>query len=145
MNSFTLIGIGNLARNPELTVKGDTTYARFCLVGNDYAGQDDGGTNREVVTSLWFVAFGALGETIARRARKGDQLIVEARVRANTWTDRQGQKQYDHSFVVQGIRYGAPGRVKREESQADRELAERPMGTDEPSRSSGDRRGVGTA
>ena len=51
MNSFTLIGVGNLARNPELTVKGDTTYARFCLVGNDYAGQHDGGTNREVVTA----------------------------------------------------------------------------------------------
>ena len=144
MNSFTLIGIGHLARNPELTVKGDTTYARFCLVGNDYAGQDDGGTNREVVTSLWFVAFGALGETIARRARKGDQLIVEARVRANTWTDRQGQKQYDHSFVVQGFKFGAPGKVKREEFQADREPNERPTATNGASRSSGDRRGDDT-
>lgn len=118
MNSFTLIGVGNLARNPELTVKGDTTYARFCLVGNDYAGQDDGGTNREVVTSLWFVAFGPLGETIARCARKGDQLIVEARVRDNAWTDREGVKQYDHTFVVQGFRFGAPGRVKRQELEA---------------------------
>ena len=118
MNSFTLTAIGNLVRNPELTAKGDVTYARFCLVGNDYAGRDEEGGARELVTSLWFVAFGALGETIARAARKGDQLIVNAHVRANQWTDKQGEKRYDYSFVVQGFRFGAPGRIKREELQA---------------------------
>jgi single-strand DNA-binding protein len=121
MNSFTLTAVGNLARNPELVVKGDTTYARICLIGSDYAGKDEDGASREIATSLWFVAFGALGETIARCARKGDQLIVEAYVRANQWTNRQGEKQYDHSFVVQGFRFGAPGRAKRETLHADRE------------------------
>lgn len=121
MNSFTLTAVGNLARNPELVAKGDTAYTRFCLVGNDYAGKDEEGAPREVVTSLWFVAFGPLGETIVRNSRKGDQLIVEARVRANTWTDKQGEKQYDHDFVVQGFRFGAPGRAKREEREARRE------------------------
>jgi len=115
MNSFTLAAIGNLARNPELVEKGDITYTRFCLVGNDYAGKDEEGSAREVVTSLWFVAFGALGETIARNARKGDQLIVDARIRANNWIDKQGEKQYDYSFIAQGFRFGAPGRTKREE------------------------------
>lgn len=121
MNSFTLTAVGNLARNPELAVKGDTTYARFCLIGNDYVGKDEDGGSREIATSLWFVAFGSLGETIARRARQGDQLIIEAYVRANQWTNRQGEKQYDHSFVVQGFRFGAPGRAKREALHADRE------------------------
>ena len=103
MNSFTLTAVGNLARNPELVAKGDSMYTRFCLVGNDYAGKDEEGTAREVITSLWFVAFGALGEAIAKNARKGDQLIVEARIRANNWTDKQGEKQYDHSFIVEGF------------------------------------------
>lgn len=120
MNSFTLNAIGNLARDPELMSKGDKSYARLCLVGNDYAGKDEQGEAREVTTSLWFVAFGPLGETIARNARKGDQLIVEARVRASNWTDEQGEKQYDHSFIVQGFRFGAPGRAKREELEARR-------------------------
>ncbi|HXO65163.1 MAG TPA: single-stranded DNA-binding protein [Steroidobacteraceae bacterium] len=118
MNSFTLTAVGNLARNPELVSKGDKSYARLCLVGNDYAGKDEEGAAREVVTSLWFVAFGAMGEAIARNARKGDQLIVEARVRSSNWTDEQGEKQYDHSFIVQGFRFGAPGKVKREELEA---------------------------
>jgi single-strand DNA-binding protein len=118
MNSFTLTAIGNLAKNPEIASKGDTTYTRFCLVGNDFAGKDEMGNPREVVTSLWFVAFDGLGETIARNARKGDQLIIDARVRANNWTDEQGEKQYDHSYIVLGFRFGAPGKQKREELEA---------------------------
>jgi single-strand DNA-binding protein len=127
MNSFTVTAIGQLARNPELVAKGDSTYARFCLVGNDYAGKDEEGAAREVVTTLWFIAFGALGETIARNSRKGDQLIVDARIRSNNWTDKQGEKQFDHSFVVQGFRFGAPGKSKREEREARR--AEEPVRT----------------
>jgi single-strand DNA-binding protein len=121
MNSFTLNAVGNLARNPEFVSKNDVTYTRFCLVGNDYAGKDEGGTAREVTTSIWFVAFGGVGETLARSARKGDQLVVQARVRANNWTDKQGEKQYDHSFVVEGFRFGAPGKIKREELEGRRD------------------------
>jgi len=120
MNSFKLIAVGNLARNPELVAKGDTLYAKFLLVGNDYAGRDEEGAAREVVTSLWFTAFGAMGEAIAKNALKGDQLIVEAHVRANNWIDKQGEKQYDHSFVVDSFRFGAPGPAKREEFDAQR-------------------------
>ncbi len=133
MNSFTLTAVGNLARNPEAVAKGDVTFTRFCLVGNDYAGKDDEGAPREIVTTLWFVAFGALAESLVRGARKGDQLFVEARVRSNNWTDKQGEKQYDLDFVVQGFRYGAPGKIKREERRA-----HRPEGTQR-----GDERGNG--
>jgi len=121
MNSFSVTAIGNLAKNPELIAKADTSYTRFCLIGNDYAGKDEGGAAREVATSLWFVAFGPLGEAIARNARKGDQLILDARIRANNWTDQQGERQYDYSFVVEGFRFGAPGKLKREELDSRRE------------------------
>ena len=121
MNCFTLTAVGHLASNPEFVAKNHTSYARFCLMGNDYAGKDEGGTAREVTTSLWLVAFGAMGEALARNARKGDQLFVEAHVRANNWTDKQGEKQYDHSFIVDGFRFGAPGKIKREELDARRE------------------------
>jgi single-strand DNA-binding protein len=118
MNSFTVTAIGNLAKNPELAVKGDTTYTRLCLVGNDYAGKDPEGNAREAATSLWFVAFESLGEVIAKNALKGDQLILQAQIRANNWTDKEGEKQYDYSFVVQNFRFGAPGKAKREELAA---------------------------
>ena len=124
MNSFTVTAVGNLARDPELGSKGDTTYARICLVGNDYAGRDEEGNNREAVTSIWFVAFESLGEAIAKNARKGDQLVLQAQIRANNWTDKEGGKQYDYSFVVQNFRFGAPGRAKREELASRRDERE---------------------
>lgn len=127
MNSFTVTAVGNLAKNPELAVKGDTTYTRVCLVGNDYAGKDEEGNAREAVISLWFVAFESLGETLAKNARKGDQLILQAQIRSNNWTDKEGEKQYDHSFVIQSFRFGAPGKAKREEFAARRE--EQDIGT----------------
>jgi single-strand DNA-binding protein len=126
MNSFNVMAIGNLARNPELMTKGDVAYTRLCLIGNDYAGKDDGGAAREIATSLWFVAFGPLGEAIARNARKGDQLILEARIRANNWTDEQGERQYDYSFIVDGFRFGAPGKLKRDELETRREDSSSP-------------------
>jgi single-strand DNA-binding protein len=120
MNSFTLTAVGNLARDPEFTAKSGGSYARFCLVGNDYAGKDEHGNAREAVSSIWFVAFESLGEAIAKNVRKGDQLILQAHVRSNTWTDGDGEKRYDHSFIVENFRFGAPGRVKREELAARR-------------------------
>lgn len=123
MNSFKVTAIGNLAKNPESVAKGDMSYTRFCLIGNDYAGRDDEGSAREVTTSIWLVAFGPLGEAIARNSRKGDQLIVEARIRASSWTDQQGERQYDYSFIVEGFRFGAPGKMKREELEQRREDA----------------------
>ena len=115
MKSFTLIAVGHLASNPEVTEKGDTSYTRFCLIGNDYLGRDEGGDARELTTSIYFVAFGTIALVIARNVRKGDQLIIEGHVQSNNWTDKQGQKQYDHSFVVNSFRFGAPGRLSRDE------------------------------
>lgn len=117
MYSFTVTAVGNLARDPEAVSKGDLTYTRFHLVGNDYAGKDEEGNPREVVTGVWFTAFGPLGQAIYRNARKGDQLMVEARIRANNWTDKQGGKRFDHSYIVEGFRFGAPGRLKRQERE----------------------------
>jgi single-strand DNA-binding protein len=111
MNSFNLFAIGHLADDPERHEKDGKTYARFALIGNDFAGKD----RDELTTSVFFVAFHPLGEAIATHARKGDQLIVEAQVRANNWTDTEGEKKYSYSFIVNGFRFGAPGKVKREE------------------------------
>jgi single-strand DNA-binding protein len=130
MNSFTVTAIGNLARDPEFSSKGDTTYTRICLVGNDYAGKDEHGDAREAVTSVWFTAFDTLGEAIAKNSRKGDQLILRAHMRSNNWTDKDGEKKYEHSFIVDSFRFGAPGKIKREELAARREETEGALETE---------------
>ena len=91
MNSFTVTAVGNLAKDPEPAVKGDTSYTKFCLVGNDYAGKDEQGNARETVNTLWFVAFEGLGETIAKNVRKGDQLILQRRFDPTTGRTRKAR------------------------------------------------------
>jgi single-strand DNA-binding protein len=115
MNSFMLTAVGNLGKDPELMSRGGKTHTRFCLMGDDYAGKDSLGNVRETVTTLYFVAFDSLGEAIAKNARIGDQLIVQAQVRADNWTDKDGERRFGHSFIVQDFRFGAPGKVRREE------------------------------
>lgn len=107
MNSFKLTAVGNLARNPELSVKGDATFARFCLVGNDEIAVSEDGETRDVVTSLWFFAFGDIAAEIARKSRKGDQLFLEAQVVPSSWTGKLGETQHGTTYIVTGFRFGA--------------------------------------
>lgn len=109
MISFKLTAVGHLARNPELSTTSDATFARFCLVGKDEIEEGEPDGPRHVTTSLWFFAFGDIASTIAHNAGKGDQLILEARVVANRWTDRGGETQHGHTFIVTGFRFGARG------------------------------------
>lgn len=73
MNSFTLTAVGNLARNPELISKGERSFAKLCLVGNDFlpahlAGAADAwATSRE---RLWNVAEHTEKQSNSRVARE---------------------------------------------------------------------------
>lgn len=110
MNCFTLYAIGRLAANPELTEKNGTAYCRFALIGDDYGGKD----REEIKTSVYFVAFNGLAEAIGQHAKSGDQLIVQAQIRANNYADKDtGELKYGYSHIVQGFTFGAPGKAKR--------------------------------
>jgi single-strand DNA-binding protein len=115
MNSFTPHAVGHLSRDSERVAREGLSCTRFCLLRSDLAGKDEDGVPREVLTSVWLTAFGTLGEVIARNARKGDQLIVHARMRGAQSTGLRSGRQIEHTFVVQGFRFGAPRRVKRRE------------------------------
>lgn len=116
MNSFTLTAVGNLACDPELVRHRELHYARLCLIGNDFVGRTADGASREVATRLYFIAYGAMGEALVRHARKGDQLFLLARVRGVSAVDPDSV--CDHEFVIEGFRFGAAGRLKREAWQA---------------------------
>jgi single-strand DNA-binding protein len=114
MNSFTITAVGNVARDPERGTHAAGSYTRICLVGSDIDGRDEHGQPRETVTSAWFVAFGKLGDILARNVRTGDQLVLQAQMRNNTRANRDGKRQYELSFVIQQFRFGAPGRATRQ-------------------------------
>ena len=96
LNGFTLQAVGTLARNPELVAKENTTFVRFCLVGNNH-NIDENGVERPVASTVWFHAFDEAANSLIKHARKGDQLIVEALVcGATVVLDWHGSKTLPH-------------------------------------------------
>jgi single-strand DNA-binding protein len=82
------------------------------LIGEDYAGKG----REPIITSVYFVAFNGIAKSLLEHARKGDQLVLEARIVANNY-EKDGKTVYDYSFVVLSFKFGAPGRAKREALQ----------------------------
>jgi len=64
-HSFQLVAVGHVAKQPELKQKGEHEYLNLCLVGNDYGGPD----KEEIVTSLFFTAFGKTATALATNVR----------------------------------------------------------------------------
>ena len=132
MNSFTLIAVGNLAKDPEYAVKGDTSYARFCLVGNDYAGKDEHGNAREAVTSIWFTAFENLGKRSQKtRVRAINSLSKPRfvpttgpirRARNNTTTPSSSEFSFRRARKSQTRRVGRAARRERNRCAGDGDL-----------------------
>lgn len=107
MASFNkVILIGNLTRDPELryTPKG-TAIARLALAVNRNWRTDSGET-REEVTFVDIDAFGKQAEIIGEYLRKGSPVMVEGRLRLDSWDDRTtGQKRSKMLVVLEAFQF----------------------------------------
>jgi hypothetical protein len=105
MNSFTLFAVGQLARSPGLSQKGPVTFARFCIVGSDSEIIDN--KVKERFISMWFVAFGEVGDALVKNARKGDQLFLEATAIQDDWNGLPMEGMGNLVYEVICWRFGA--------------------------------------
>ena len=107
MASFNkVILAGNLTRDPELKYlpKG-TALCRFSLAINRSYKTDTGETKEEV-TFVEVESFGRQAEVIAQYLRKGRALLVEGRLRQDSWEDKQtGQKRSALRVVLEGFSF----------------------------------------
>lgn len=108
LNGFTLNAVGTLARNPELVAKENSTFVRFCLIGNNH-NIDNNGVERPVISTVWFLAFDEAAHDLIKNARKGDQLIVEALVCWSTVVQQYYAMQ-QVQFTVTAFKFGARAR-----------------------------------
>jgi single-strand DNA-binding protein len=97
---------GNLTADPELkyTPKG-TAIARLRLaVNRSY--KTDTGESREEVTYVDVDAWGQQGETISQFLRKGRPILVEGRLKMDTWDDKAtGQKRSKLGVVLESFTF----------------------------------------
>ena len=102
MNRATVLGYAG--RNPEMrmTSAGDDV-ALLSLATNERFKRRDG---TEGETTEWHavVAFGTAAETVRKRVRRGDPVLVEGRMSTRVWTDRTGAERRTTEIVVSGPR-----------------------------------------
>jgi len=101
MASFNkVILAGNLTRDPELryTPKG-TAVARIGLACNR-KWKSETGELKEEVTFVDVDAFGKQAETIGQYLKKGRPILIEGRLRYDTWEDKQTKQKKSKLGVV---------------------------------------------
>jgi single-strand DNA-binding protein len=107
MASFNkVILAGNLTRDPELrhTPKG-TAVAKLGLAVNR-SWTTETGEKREEATFVDVDAFGKQAETIAKFLRKGRSILVEGRLRMETWDDKAtGAKRSKLGVVLESFSF----------------------------------------
>lgn len=105
-NFNKVILAGNLTRDPELryTPKG-TAVAKLGLALNRNWTTETG-ERREEVTFVDVDAFGKQAEVIAQYLRKGRSLLVEGRLKLDSWDDKQtGQKKSKLGVVLESFSF----------------------------------------
>ncbi len=105
-NFNKVIIAGNLTRDPELryTPKG-TAIARIGMALNR-SWKSETGEMKEEVTFVDVDAFGRQAEVIAQYVKKGRPLLVEGRLKLDTWEDKNThQKQSKLRVVLEGFSF----------------------------------------
>ncbi|NQZ66714.1 MAG: single-stranded DNA-binding protein [Lentisphaeria bacterium] len=83
LNSITLSG--NLSRDPELRVAGETPVCNFAIANNRKWKSD--GELKEEVTFIDVTVWGKQAETCNLQLRKGSPVVVEGRIKMEKWED----------------------------------------------------------
>jgi single-strand DNA-binding protein len=102
-----VILVGNLTRDPELrfTSKG-TAVAKIGLAVNRNWRDAATGEQKEEVTFVDVDAFGKQAETLGQYMKKGRPLLVEGRLKLDTWDDKQtGQKRSRLGVVLEAFQF----------------------------------------
>jgi single-strand DNA-binding protein len=99
-NFNKVILIGNLTRDPELryTPKG-TAIAKIGLAINR-TWKTETGETKEEVTFVDIDAFGRQAETLGQYMKKGRPIMIEGRLKLDTWDDKQTNQKRSRLGVV---------------------------------------------
>lgn len=128
MGSFNkFIGMGNLARDPELRyLDSGTAVANFAVAMNR-KWRDDRDEEKEEVCFLECVAWQGRAETIADYFRQGDPIHVTGYLKQESWEDKDsGDKRYKIVLVIEGFTFcgdvsGGKGKGKSKGKDRDRD------------------------
>lgn len=105
LNQLTLLG--RLTRDVETRhTQGGTLIAKGGIAVDSYAGKDDRGEAKKRVLFLDFVAFGTVGENIAKHFKKGEPIVLLGELTYQTWEAKDGGgKRSKHEMLVDRFQF----------------------------------------
>ncbi len=106
MASFNkVILMGNLTRDPELRVtpKGTAVCQIGVAVNQTYKDKD--GNSREETTFVDVDVFGRQAEVIAKYMSKGRPILVEGRLKLDSWETKEGDKRSKLKVVLENFQF----------------------------------------
>jgi single-strand DNA-binding protein len=119
MPSFNkVIIMGNLTRDPELRVtpKGTSVCQLGMAINSSYKDKD--GNLKEEVTFVDVDSFGKQAEVIAKYCKKGRPLLIEGRLKLDTWEDKDGGKRSKLKVILDSFTFVGGREESREETSA---------------------------
>lgn len=100
MNQATILGrIGQDPESKEVT--GGNTVTQLSVATNDYAGKD----KDDEVNWHRCVFWGKQAEAVAKYTKKGDQVMVQGRIRYRSYEDKEGNKKYVTEIIASKVEF----------------------------------------
>lgn len=100
-----VILMGNLTRDPQLKYLPNNTAVCELGLAVNHKWRDREGNQRDEVCFVDLSVFGRQAETINQYMSKGRPVLIEGRLKYDTWTGQDGQKRSKHSVIVDNFRF----------------------------------------
>lgn len=116
---------GNLTRDPEtVNLPRGGSLVKFGIALNRSWKDQASGEQKEEVTFVDVDAFGKTADAIGKFLRKGSSVLIEGRLKMDSWDDKKtGDKRSKLGVVAEGCTF-LGGKDEGEQAQAPREKAE---------------------
>ena len=99
-----IVMIGNLTRDPELKqLPSGQSVCRLGLASNRQFKNKQTGIVSQEVCFVDIDVWGAQAESCSRYLKKGRPILVEGRLKLDSWKDAEGQNRNKHSIVADRV------------------------------------------
>jgi single-strand DNA-binding protein len=100
-----VILMGNLTRDPQLRYLANNTAVCDFGVAVNRRYRDRDGNLKDDVCFVDVTAWTRQAETINQYMHKGSLILIEGRLKLDTWTGQDGQKRSKHTVVVENFQF----------------------------------------
>ena len=98
-----VIIVGNLTRDIELKYAPSGTAIGSTGIASTRKFKGGDGSMKEEVLFVDITAFGRTAEVMNQYLKKGSKILVEGRLKLDSWTDQNGGKRSKHTVIIENM------------------------------------------